>query len=94
MRKKNGKKEIEEIVKDKPLSLIDYWAVDWNYDGKTFKSRWQAMRRMGNRIIGGTKYASKEIEAKKLYTIAVRVVDVFGNDAASTVAGRSTRDEH
>lgn len=84
--KEEQEKEIQEIVKDKPLSLIDYWAVDWNYDGKTFKSGWQAMRRMGNRIIGVPKYASKEIEAKKLYTIAVRVVDVFGNDAASTVA--------
>jgi adenine-specific DNA-methyltransferase len=84
--KEEREKEIEEIVKDKPLSLIDYWAVDWNYDGKTFKSGWQAMRRMGNKIIGVPKYASKELEAKKLYTIAVRVVDVFGNDAASTVA--------
>jgi hypothetical protein len=84
--KEEREKEIEEIVKDKPLSLIDYWAVDWNYDGKTFKSGWQAMRRKGNKLVSVPKYASKELEAKKLYTIAVRVVDVFGNDAASTVA--------
>jgi len=83
--KEEQEKEIQEIVKDKPLSLIDYWAVDWDYDSKTFKSGWQAMRRIGKKIIGVPKYASKELEAKRLYTVAVRVVDVFGNDAASTV---------
>lgn len=36
------KKGIQELLQDKPLSLIDYWAVDWNYDGKTFKSTWHA----------------------------------------------------
>ena len=35
-------KGIQELLQDKPLSLVDYWAVDWNYDGKTFKSIWHA----------------------------------------------------
>jgi adenine-specific DNA-methyltransferase len=83
--KEEQKKEIQEIVKDKPLALIDYWAIDWNYDGLTFKSGWQAMRRIGNKIVAIPKTATHELEAKKLYTIAVRVVDVFGNDAAGTV---------
>jgi hypothetical protein len=28
---------------------------------------------------------SKELESGKLYTVAIRVVDIFGNDASGTV---------
>lgn len=83
---KEDKKEMQEIVKEKPLSLIDYWAIDWDYDGITFRSRWQAMRRMGNKIVTVPKTTSKEVEAKRLYNVAIRVVDIFGNDATSTVS--------
>jgi len=79
------KKEVQELIKEKPLSLIDYWAVDWDYDGITFKSSWQAMRRMGRNIVTTPKSTCKELDAGKLYTIAVRVVDIFGNDASNTV---------
>jgi adenine-specific DNA-methyltransferase len=85
LEKEEQKKIIQEIIKEKPLSLIDYWAVDWDYDGITFKSGWQAMRQLGNRVVSAPRTTIKEFEAKRLYTIAVRVVDVFGNDAASTV---------
>jgi adenine-specific DNA-methyltransferase len=78
-------KEVQELVKDKPLSLIDYWAVDWDYDGINFKSTWQAMRRIGRNIQSIPKSTSKELEGGKLYTIAIRVVDIFGNDAGNTV---------
>lgn len=78
-------KEVQELVKDKPLSIIDYWAVDWDYDGANFKSTWQAMRRIGRNIQSIPKSTSKELEGGKLYTIAIRVVDIFGNDASNTV---------
>ena len=66
--------------------LIDYWAVDWDYDGKTFRSRWQDFR--GNRKTSktvGTR-ANTTLQAGKRYDIAVRVVDVFGNDATATTS--------
>ena len=78
-------KEVRELVKDKPLSLIDYWAVDWDYDGITFKSTWQAMRRMGRNIQSIPKSTSRKLQGEKLYTIAIRVVDIFGNDASNTI---------
>lgn len=78
-------KEIHMLVKENPLSLIDYWAVDWDYDGITFKSVWQAMRKMGRRVVSIPRCVGKELESGKLYTIAIRVVDIFGNDASSTV---------
>ena len=38
-----------KIAKDNFAVLIDYWAVDWDYDGYTFKSQWQAFRGNGKR---------------------------------------------
>jgi len=69
-----------KIAKDNFAVLIDYWAIDWDYDGFTFKSQWQAFRGNGKRAKTVTTEA-KEILEKKKRTIAVRVVDIFGNDA-------------
>ena len=69
--------EIKDSIK-KYSDLIDYWAVDWDYQGDTFHNQWQAYR---------TKKEPKiEIEATKTYEkageyqIMIKVVDVFGND--------------
>jgi adenine-specific DNA-methyltransferase len=78
-------KRVQEILADKPLSLIDYWAIDWNYDGTIFKSCWQAMRRVGRRIQSVPKYTSMEFESAILCTIAIKVVDIFGNETTGTV---------
>ena len=78
-------KRVQEILADKPLSLIDYWAIDWNYDGTIFKSYWQAMRRVGRRIQSVPKYTSREFEGAILCTIAIKVVDIFGNETTGTV---------
>jgi adenine specific DNA methylase Mod len=78
-------KKVQELVAYKPLSLIDYWTIDWDYDGITFKSSWQAMRRVGRNIQLVPKHTSKELDDGKLYTIAIKVVDVFGNDTTGTV---------
>jgi len=76
--------ELMKLAKDNFAVLVDYWAIDWDYDGATFKSQWQAFR--GN----GKKAKTVPIEAvgtltKKKRTIAVRVVDIFGNDAGATI---------
>jgi hypothetical protein len=39
--------ELRKAIKDNFAALIDYWAIDWNYDGKTFRSTWQAIRGNG-----------------------------------------------
>ncbi len=77
--------ELRKAIKDNFAALIDYWAIDWEYDGTTFKSRWQAIRGNGKQaktVI--TTASSPELSAGKR-TIAVRLVDVFGNDASATV---------
>jgi DNA modification methylase len=83
--KSQQQKRVQEILVDKPLSLIDYWAIDWNYDGTIFKSSWQAMRRVGRRVQSVPKYTSMEFEAAILRTIAIKVVDIFGNETTGTV---------
>ena len=70
-----------KLAKDNFAVLIDYWAVDWDYDGFTFKSQWQAFRGNGQRAKTVPTVAIEALDKKKKRTIAVRVVDIFGNDA-------------
>lgn len=79
--------ELQAISRgDKFPVLVDYWAVDWDYDGKTFRSRWQDFRGNGkNTKVVGTR-ANTTLAGGKKYDIAVRVVDVFGNDATATTS--------
>jgi hypothetical protein len=76
---------VQEILADKPLCLIDYWAIDWNYDGTIFKSSWQAMRRIGRSIQPVPKYTTRELEDTILRTIAIKIVDIFGNETIGTI---------
>jgi len=74
-----------KLAKDNFAVLIDYWAVDWDYDGCTFKSQWQAFRGNGRKAKTVITKATEILEKKTDRIIAVRVVDIFGNDAAATI---------
>ena len=76
------RKEAEELLKKNYAYLIDFWAVDWDYDSTTFKSMWQAIR---NRKSTEPVITLADFRVKKgrEYNIAIRVVDVFGNDASA-----------
>ena len=81
----NQRKELDELLAKDPLALIDYWAIDWDYDGITFKSTWQAVRQHGREIKPVPRTAAQSLAVGRKYTVAVRVVDVFGNDASKTL---------
>ena len=87
----SGKKADEDreallhLVKDNFAILIDYWAVDWDYDGLTFKSQWQDLRGLGRKTKVVTTKKEHAYEKSGKHTIAVRVVDIFGNDATATM---------
>ncbi|MDP3710762.1 MAG: site-specific DNA-methyltransferase [bacterium] len=87
----SGKKADEDreallhLVKDNFAILIDYWAVDWDYDGLTFKSQWQDLRGLGRKTKVVTTQKEHTFEKNGKHTIAVRVVDIFGNDATATI---------
>ncbi len=74
-----NRKKMDEIIARDPLALIEYWAIDPNYDGKTFKSIWQDYR--GNTENGGGPLHVTTKTRLPLGTsgkIAIRAVDVFG----------------
>ncbi|NUO79521.1 site-specific DNA-methyltransferase [candidate division KSB1 bacterium] len=63
---------------------IDYWAVDWNYQGDTFHNEWQTFRtRKGNDFVLET---SRVYEKPGAYNIVIKVIDILGNDTTKTVA--------
>ena len=77
--------KLQAVIQQEPLALIEYWAVDPDYDGKVFRSVWQDYR--GNTANDGdalrvTTQAEVIVAAKVgPRKVCVRVVDVFGFEA-------------
>jgi adenine-specific DNA-methyltransferase len=81
----NNRKKLLKVANAEPLALIEYWAVDPDYDGQVFRSVWQDYR--GN--------TANDDDPLRVVTVAnfnvpckvgerrvcVRVVDVFGFEA-------------
>lgn len=80
--KPEDRDKVLEVMNREPLALIEYWAIDPNYDGELFRSTWQDYR--GNTandddplrvVTTGTVTAPKKAGTRKL---CIRAVDVFG----------------
>ena len=77
--------KLQAIANAEPLALIEYWAVDPDYDGRVFRSVWQDYR--GNTANDGdplrvVTQATLTVSAKAgARRVCVRVVDVFGFEA-------------
>ncbi|MBM4466273.1 MAG: site-specific DNA-methyltransferase [Chloroflexi bacterium] len=67
--------------------LIDYWAMDYDYDGQHFVSRWQTYRTRKDRSLE-LECAIDEAEIGD--AVVVKVVDIFGNDTNKLVEVEST----
>ena len=87
-----NRQKLQAVANAEPLALIEYWAVDPDYDGKVFRSVWQDYR--GNTAndadaLRVVTQASVTVPAKAgPRKVCVRVVDVFGFEAevVTTVA--------
>ncbi|MCI0629411.1 MAG: site-specific DNA-methyltransferase [Phycisphaerales bacterium] len=79
------REKLRELIKENFAVLIDYWAIDWNYDGATFRSQWQAIRGNGKRAKVVPTEVTHSLKLAKNQKIAIRVVDIFGNDAAAVI---------
>ena len=44
---KKGRDIVEEALKDAPLSLLEFWSVDFNYDGRIFRPEILFSRKKG-----------------------------------------------
>ena len=80
-----NRQKLQAVINREPLALIEYWAVDPDYDGKVFRSVWQDYR--GNTANDADELrvvtqASVTMPAKAgSRKVCVRVVDVFGFEA-------------
>ncbi len=80
-----NREKLQAVINKEPLALIEYWAVDPDYDGKVFRSVWQDYR--GNTANDGDELRvatqAVVITPKKdgSRRVCVRVVDVFGFEA-------------
>jgi len=78
-------KNYKAVINQEPLALIEYWAVDPNYDGVVFRSVWQDYRgnveNDGDPLRVVTKAVVTVPAQAGTRKVCVRVVDVFGFEA-------------
>jgi adenine-specific DNA-methyltransferase len=80
---------IRELANREPLALIEYWAVDPDYDGAVFRSVWQNYR--GNVLDDGdplrvsTSTTITTPRRPEGRTVCVRAVDVFGFESEDVI---------
>lgn len=81
----DNRKKLHKVMNAEPLALIEYWAVDPDYDGAVFRSVWQDYR--GNtandddplRVVTAANFSVPYKPGER--RVCVRVVDVFGFEA-------------
>ncbi len=75
------KPKLQQVIDRDPLALIEYWSIDPDYDGITFRSRWQDYREntANDRDPLHCVYtAVLRVPRKPGRTVCVKAVDVFG----------------
>ena len=77
------KGKVEKLVEKDPLSLIEYWSIDPDYDGEVFRSKWQDYRENhdNDKISRKAKLIVDKSAAKR--KVCVKAVDVFGFESAT-----------
>ncbi|SIC45897.1 site-specific DNA-methyltransferase [Mycobacteroides abscessus] len=82
--------KLQDVMNSEPLALIEYWAVDPDYDGSVFRSVWQDYR--GNtdndgdalRVVTSAELDLPPVEGSR--TVCVRAVDVFGFESEVVIS--------
>ena len=75
------KVKLQQVLERDPLALIEYWSVDPDYDGVTFRSKWQDYRENtanDSDPLHCTYQASLIVPKKTNRTVCIKAVDVFG----------------
>ena len=75
------KVKLQQVMEQDPLSLIEYWSIDPDYDGETFRSTWQDYRENVDNdsdplhCVYSTRLNMPHKSERK---VCVKAVDVFG----------------
>ena len=84
------KEKLQQVLERDPLSLIEYWSIDPDYDGVTFRSTWQDYRENtgnDNDPLHCVYKARLRVPHKESRQVCIKAVDVFGfeSQVVSTV---------
>ena len=75
------KVKLQQVMNDDPLSLIEYWSIDPDYDGITFRSTWQDYRENVENDEDPLHCVYKtrlKVAHKEQRKVCIKAVDVFG----------------
>ena len=75
------KEKLQEVLERDPLSLIEYWSIDPDYDGVTFRSTWQDYRENienDNDPLHCVYKTRLRVAHKDHRQVCIKAVDVFG----------------
>ena len=81
------KSQLQEVMDKDPLALIEYWSIDPDYDGETFRSQWQDYRENTENDsdpLHCIYTAVLRVPRKAGRTVCVKAVDVFGFESMVT----------
>jgi adenine specific DNA methylase Mod len=81
---KADKDKLEKIIEEDPLSLVEYWSIDPEYDGQVFRSKWQDYRENheeSSKVDRKVKLLVPKINGKR--KVCVKAVDVFGFESVT-----------
>ncbi len=81
------REKLLRVAEHDPLSLVEYWSVDPDYDGRTFRSTWQDYRE--NTANDGDALhcvytAELRVPHRAERTVCIKAVDVFGFESQAT----------
>ena len=75
------KEKLQQVLERDPLSLIEYWSIDPDYDGVTFRSTWQDYRENmenDNDPLHCVYKTRLRVPHKEHRQVCIKAVDVFG----------------
>lgn len=83
------KAKLQQVMRRDPLSLIEYWSIDPDYDGQTFRSTWQDYRENTDNDsdpLHCVYDALLTVPHKEGRRVCVKAVDVFGFESQVVAA--------
>lgn len=92
-----NKQKLQQVMAEDPLALIEYWSIDPDYDGVTFRSKWQDYRENtenDNDPLHCVYQTELIVPHKAERTVCVKAVDVFGYESLVVEEVRSQKTEY